>query len=206
MKRLRKGWISLSRQLLLASNHTSHFSTQSHESFSLVPYNSTQIASLLFPTMIVDCKSVFVSFIILKSMVLIHPMRYRNIIRQHLGLQTLLSPIVQDIRLLWFELTSKPTYSIEFINKIHLTNILNSSNLLVVLFCICDLTNSVFFSWQIFKFMKSLVSAFYWELNLFQNPFKYMNTIERVLPLVKENALTLDLTKSVEYLAWTLFL
>lgn len=145
MKRLRKGWISLSRQLLLASNHTSHFSTQSHERFSLVPYNSTQIASLLFPTMIVDCKSVFVSFIILKSMVLIHPMRYRNIIRQNLGLQTLLSTIVQDIRLLWFELTSKPTYSIEFINKIHLTNILNSSIFFVVLFCICDLTNSVFF-------------------------------------------------------------
>lgn len=46
--------------------------------------------------------------------------------------------------------------------------------------------------------MKSLVSAFYWELNLFQNPFKHMNTIKRVLPLVTENALTLDLTKSVE--------
>lgn len=54
--------------------------------------------------------------------------------------------------------------------------------------------------------MKSLVSALYWELNLFQNPFKYMNTIKRVLPQVTENALTLDLTKSVEYLAWTLFL
>lgn len=172
MKRLRKGWISLSRQLLLASNHTSHFSTQSHERFSLVPYNSTKIASLLFPTMIVYCESVFVSFIILKSMVLIHPMRYRNIIRQHLGLQSLLSPIIQDIRLLWVEVTSKPTYSIEFTNKIHLTNILNSS---------------------IFLF-------------LFQNPFKYMNTVKRVLPLVTENALTLDLTKSVECLAWTLFL
>lgn len=67
--------------------------------------------------MIVYCESVFVSFIILKSMVLIHPMRYRNIIRQHLGLQSLLSPIIQDIRLLWLELTSKPTYSIEFIKK-----------------------------------------------------------------------------------------
>lgn len=145
MKRLRKGWISLSRQLLLASNHTSHFSTQSHERFSLVPYNSTQIASLLFPTMIVDFKSVFVSFIILKSTVLIHPIRYRNIIRQHLCLQSLLSPKVRDIRYLWFELTYKAYILYRIYKQNSLTNILNSLIFLVVLFCIRDLTNLSFF-------------------------------------------------------------
>lgn len=146
MKRLRKGWISLSRQLLLASNHTSHFSTQSHERFSLVPYNSTQIASLLFPTMIVDCKSVFVSFIILKCMYGFHtPDAIQKYNSSTLGSSVIV--ISYSTRyppfVVWIDFKAYILYRIYKQNSFD--QYFEFLNFLLVLFCRIFVTNSVFF-------------------------------------------------------------
>lgn len=68
MKCLWTGWILLSELPLrcLASNHASHVIlplTQSHDKYSLLLYNSSQIASLFFSTAMIDCKSEFRSCI-----------------------------------------------------------------------------------------------------------------------------------------------
>lgn len=96
--------------------HVRPLSTQSHERFSLVPYNSAQIASLLFPTVITDCKSEYVSCSIPRSVVFdtLDAAATRYIIRQNLDLHKFLSSSTRCPPLL-IEIVSNPIHSFNFI-------------------------------------------------------------------------------------------